>query len=140
MIRLRPQRRSGVLTVCVLVCLMVAATVMAITVHCAIRARRHTQLEHQMIQTEWLLDAGVRRANTKIADQAGYEGETWNPAGALDRFGTATVQIQINRDSTDTSRVEVSATIVASSPGGRTTRKSHQFDLSTNPPDTSTAE
>ena len=60
--RCRSPQRRGFLAVCVLACLAIAATTMAITVRCTLQARRNTRLEHQMLQTEWLLDAGVHRA------------------------------------------------------------------------------
>ena len=138
--RCRSANRSGVLAVCVLVCLTIAAAVMTITVRSALRARRHSLLEHQLTQTEWLLDAGVRRAMTKIQIEPDYQGETWNPVGALERIGTATVEIVISNDAPDSASAKVTATIVESSPLAKTTRRSHQFIFQPNSPDTSTAE
>ncbi|MDG2220023.1 MAG: hypothetical protein P8L85_01495 [Rubripirellula sp.] len=127
--RRRPRNRAGVLTVCTLACLTVAAGMMAITVHATLRARRHARLEHQMIQTEWLLDAGVRRAMISMMNQSNYQGETWSPAGALDQFGTATVQVTVSPETSNSATVKVTATLVEPSARARTTRRSHEFEF-----------
>ena len=132
--------RGGILTVATLVCLTIAAALMAITVHGALRARRHAMLEHQLVQTEWLLDAGVRRARAGLQNQSDYQGETWTPAGGLDRFGTATVEIVISTAASESPVATVTATIVESPARARTTRRSHQFSFQPNSTDTSSAE
>ncbi|MCP4890726.1 MAG: hypothetical protein GY904_29525 [Planctomycetaceae bacterium] len=127
--RLRPPSRPGVLAVCTLACLTVAAAIMATTVHGTLRARRHAKLEHQMIQTEWLLDAGIHRAMNNMMNQPNYQGETWIPAGALDTFGAATVQIIVSPETSKPVTVKVKATIVEPSARARTTRRSHEFEF-----------
>lgn len=134
------QKRSGVLAVFVLACLVVAAALMAITVEVAIRARRQTRLEHQMVQTEWLLDAGIRRATVKLRNQPEFKGETWVPSGALERFGSASVEIAVTNDDTSSKQVEVIATIAGSSRTGKSTQRSHRFNLEMKNTETPTAE
>lgn len=138
--RRRPLNRSGVLAVCTLACLTIAAATMTITVHATLRARRHAKLEHQLIQTEWLLDAGVRRAMASMKGQSNYQGETWIPTGALDRFGTATVEVTVSTDSSVSATVKVTATIIEPSARASTTRRSHLFKFPTSSTVTSTAE
>jgi hypothetical protein len=129
--RRKAANREGIFTVCVLVCLTIAAAVMIFTVRTALRARRDIRLEHQLIQTEWLLDAGVRRAQAAISRQPEYQGETWTPSGSLQRFGDATVQITVLSD-LDPTKVLVSASIVDSSLRAQTTRRSHHFTVRLN--------
>ncbi|MEM8665905.1 MAG: hypothetical protein AAGG48_00210 [Planctomycetota bacterium] len=134
------KRNGGVLAVCTLVCLMVTATVMAITIQSALRYRRQTRLEQQMVQTDFLLDAGIQRALQKLETQADYEGESWTPAGELTRFGEATVQIAVKREPNTMINAKVTATIIESSARQQKTSRSYEFTVQQNASDISTAE
>ena len=109
------QRRphSGALLICVLVCMLVASAMVTATTRSALQARRDIRLQHQMRQTELLLDAGILRAASQIQQSNQYEGETWRPKEALSRFDNPSVEIRISSDEKkDNSRhVEVIASI-----------------------------
>lgn len=126
--RYRPADRNGVLTVCVLVCLTISATIMIVIAGSALRARRNVQFEHQMAQTGWLLDAGIIRARNQLKGQLNYSGETWKPTGAIEDFGTAEVEITVTADTNEGRTINVTATIVESAARARTTRRSQRVD------------
>ena len=148
----KPHRnpRGGALLICVLVCLLVASAMVTATTRSALQSRRNVRLQHQMRQTELLLDAGVLRAASQLQLSDDYEGETWRPKGALDRFDNPLVEIRISsgEQQDDSRRVEVIASLGVSDDPKRTnatlTRRTHTFspelsDISPTP-ESSTAE
>jgi type II secretory pathway component PulK len=88
----------GLVTICVLTCLLVATSLAMLVMQAAIRERREISLRHQMLQTEFLLDAGVQLARSRIMASTDYQGETWIPNAASTGFPNATVVIQLNDD------------------------------------------
>ncbi len=109
---MRRQARSGLVTVCVLVCLLVATSLAMVAMRSALRERREIMVRHQMLQTEFLLDAGVRRGITsadEFNDRSGTDGEfeTWQPR--LDSLAFLMPTAQTRR--IDDEHVEVIATI-----------------------------
>jgi hypothetical protein len=107
------KQRGGSIVVCVLVCLLVASTMVTVTTTWALRSRREVRLGHQMRQTELLLDAGVLRAARRLQDSSDYQGESWRPAAAITRFDNALVEIRVTADEQDSAsrRVEVIASL-----------------------------
>lgn len=77
--RSAPAARRGTLMACVLVCMLVVASIVALIAKDAIAGRRETKLRSQLHQTERLLDAGVLRASLRFKQDADYRGETWKP-------------------------------------------------------------
>ena len=75
--------RSAALLICVLVCLLVASSIVMATTHTALRERRNVRIEHQMLQTQLLLDAGILRAAAQLRSSPRYEGETWQPKASI---------------------------------------------------------
>lgn len=88
------QSRSGLVTICVLACLLVATSLAWLAMQSALRERREITLRHQMLQTEFLLDAGVRRAVRQSRSSADDEGETWQPELKATSFPNPLVQIR----------------------------------------------
>jgi type II secretory pathway component PulK len=68
--------RSGSILIVVLVCLTFAATVLFGALRTSLQQRRQLRNEHDSVQTEWLLDAGVRLANEKLRLDKSYAGQT----------------------------------------------------------------
>ena len=60
-----PTRKGSVLIV-VLVCLSFAATVLFGALRTSLQQRRQLRNEHDLVQTEWLLDAGVQVGHRKL--------------------------------------------------------------------------
>lgn len=129
----RKQRR-GALLICVLVCLLVACALISSTVRSALRSRRDVRVQHQMRQTELLLDAGVLRAARLLRASADYQGESWRPTTAITRFDNALVKIHVTRGDNDSRLVEVIASLgVAVDDVKQTrallTRRTHTFQI-----------
>ncbi len=148
----KPHRkpRSGALLICVLVCMLVASAMVTATTRSALQSRRNVRLQHQMRQTELLLDAGVLRAASQLQLSDDYEGETWRPTNALDRFDNPLVEIRISsgEQKDDSRRVEVIASLgISDDPqkiNASRTRRTHTFSLELSDisptPESSTAE
>lgn len=134
----RQRLRQGTLVVCVLVCLLVASSIATAMIQSALGARRGLRLEHQMRQTQLLLDAGILRAVRKCRTSEDYQGETWRPAPAIARFEGARVDINVTSDDgrDGWQRIEVVAILALQSDGNQRkrlprTRRTHAFRLRT---------
>lgn len=98
----RVARRSGTLMVCVLVCMLVVGSLVALLAKDALSARRETKLRFQAMQTERLLDAGILRATKQSKTDPDYAGETWTPELELagqPAGATVTITVQDNQTS-----------------------------------------
>lgn len=128
-----PRRsRGGAVLVCVLVCLLVATSLVTSMTRNALRFRRDVRAQHQLRQTELLLDAGVLRAARRLQRANDYRGESWRPEGAIDRFDNPQVEIRVESIDGDSRRVEVAASLGAGGDDGRQyvasrTRRTHVF-------------
>ncbi len=91
-------RRNGLVTICVLVCLVVASSIAMLTLRQEISLRRELSLHQQMRQTEFLLEAGVQKAASRLKESPDYRGETWKPTHALEKFSNAQVVIRLTND------------------------------------------
>lgn len=136
--------RSGALMICVLACLLVSSAIVLASTRTALSTRQQTRLHHQLLQTEWLLEAGVMRAARQVALSDHYDGEIWRPAHALDRFEHPLVEIKVQRDG-DKRRLTVSASLGkadsdSAGPNVSQTRRSHSFEVLLSNPVTSTTE
>lgn len=126
--------RTGTLVVCVMVCLLVASTMVATTTQSALRSRRDVRLRQQLRQTELLLDAGVHRASRQLKIDADYRGEEWLPKPIMGL--TPMVQIQILNQSEPTREIHVIATLGTRDGAGNyreatKTQRSHRFQFTT---------
>ena len=133
--KIHRKSRGGALLICVLVCLLVASAMVTATTRSALQARRNVRLQRQMRQTELLLDAGVLRAARQLQLSGEYEGETWRPKDALDRFDNPLVEIRISagEKKDNSSRVEVIAILgIPDDPqqiNATLTRRTHTFSI-----------
>jgi type II secretory pathway component PulK len=79
-----------------LVCLAVAAAMIAATARIALTAHRATQTASWNEQARLLAESGVERAAAKLAADAAYAGETWTiPAAELGGQDGGVVRIQV---------------------------------------------
>ena len=131
----RKRAHGGALLICVLVCLLVASAMVTATTRSALQSRRNVRLQHQMRQTELLLEAGVLRAASQLQRSDRYQGETWRPESGLIRFEDPLVEIRVRgvAKTNDSTRVEVVATLRTQGDPKRgnasLTKRSHTFSI-----------
>lgn len=71
-------KRRGTVLVCTLACAVVVIGVGSASVKLALEHRRTARQRHQLQQTQWLLDAGIQRAQRKLQESGtDYQGELW---------------------------------------------------------------
>lgn len=121
------QKRGGSLLICVVACISIVSSILMGATHSALRARSQVRVERQLRQVELLLEAGVRRAAARAAEQDEYDGETWTlAADAIPEFARGRVDIEVDRSGAQPI-VNVAAELSAGS--ARTIRRSFQFSL-----------
>jgi type II secretory pathway component PulK len=136
---MRPDRRSkasrGSVLICVLVCLGIASIVSLGTLKTSLTHRRELQRHWQMEQTQWVLEAGWRRAQrSRLADDQ-YTGETWQLAKVLHSDLDASVQITIKPQerSQDFDELLIVVTLQTKDPVPIVTRRSRSWQLKNTP-------
>jgi len=92
-------RRSGLMIIAALVCLLVVTSIVGSMVQSALRARRQLHVERDRRQAELLLEAGANRAAARLAVEPGFLGETWElPAEAIIGQGDGHVTTEVSRN------------------------------------------
>lgn len=127
-------RRTGVILVGVLACLVVVTSLCGSLLHTVLRDRHQVRVQQQLMQTELLCEAGVMRAATQLKNSPQYAGETWTPD--LESAGWPYAQVDIEVDIVDESReltVRIVARLGRSSDEFDTLQRSHTFALTTSP-------
>ena len=90
-------RRSGMVMVAALVCLLVVTTLICNMLQGTLRARRQLHAERDRRQTELLLEAGAGRAAIRLAADPAFRGEIWNlPAEAIVGRGEGRVTTEVS--------------------------------------------
>jgi len=69
--------RRGLTTVAVLICLVVILLISGVLLKIGVAHRDRVRAMEQSLQAEWLAQAGLDRAEARLASSAGYAGETW---------------------------------------------------------------
>ncbi|MGN6133939.1 MAG: hypothetical protein ACTHOU_05525 [Aureliella sp.] len=122
--------RHGTIIVCVLACLVIVTGLIAATVRNVLHSRRQVRLEHQLMQTELLCEAGVRRAAAQLKTSSDYRGETWSPKLDSVPWNEAAVEIRIERQADAAARrVEVVARVGSEPLGIPQMQRSHTFTV-----------
>ena len=126
----RRRSRCATVIVCVLACLVITSALIAATVQIVLRARRTVRLEHQLLQTELLCEAGVLRAAGQLKQSSAYAGETWTPALGQLPWDEASVDIRVKAEDDDpVQRVEVIARLGSEALGIAAMQRSHTFTV-----------
>jgi len=73
--------RRGLTAVAVLVCLVVVTLISGVILKVGLAHRNQVRAQERQIQAEWLAQAGLDRALFRLAESAGYTGESWLIAG-----------------------------------------------------------
>jgi hypothetical protein len=109
---IRPARRRGAILLAVIVCLMIATSLLVSTLGLAVSLRRSTQVQLWGIEAEWLAQSALGRAAARLAADAHYTGETWRlPADEFGGDQPAVVRIEVKAvpDQPDRRSVRVEA-------------------------------
>ena len=122
-------KRSGVVIIAALVCLLVVMAILGAMLRGTLRNYREMRSERDLRQTELLLQAAHGRVLRRIKNDAEYRGETWNlPADEIAGTGEGRVTIEITPA---TRQAAGNAKVVAEYPlGGETSiRRSLVFQI-----------
>ncbi len=132
----KQKKRNAVILIAVLVCALVALSILATSIHVALRYRREGRTQQQLQQASLLLDAGCLRAVEQLQASAEYSGETWQLGEALPEFTASFVEIRVGQAATD-KNVEVIARLSRSEDDPHSIQLSHEFtwtlDISSSP-------
>jgi len=132
--RSKRQIRLGTVLICVLACMGVVSTMLMVTMHSTVRARREARLQLRLLQTEHLCEAGILRAIRELKKSPSYRGETWNPS--LDSADyQAIVEIKLKPSNGKNSSIDaiVIATLSSSVASTDRIQRSHMFQIDLNP-------
>ena len=127
--QLKSRSRSGTVLICVLACLGIVIALVMTTVQSSLRGRREVRMQRQLIQTEFLCEAGVQRAVQQLRKSPEYKGEKWLPKLGSTLFGNAAIEIRIepSQEVVNTLRAEVIATLADSADSNDRMQRSHTF-------------
>jgi len=124
--------RTGTVLICVLACLGIVIAMVMTTVQSSLRGRAAVRMQRQMLQTELLCEAGVKRAVQQFSKSVEYRGEMWMPKSFTSPFEHAVIEIKL-QPSSDTSKsinAEVVASLASSANSSDRMQRSHAFTLS----------
>jgi Tfp pilus assembly protein PilX len=92
------RRRSGLVSVVVLITLFVIGLIGMALLKVAFARRAELGMEERRVQAIWLAESGVDRAIARLNASAEFAGETWEvSAEDLGGRGAATVAIQVEK-------------------------------------------
>ena len=130
--RLKSKSRSGTILICVLACLGVVTALVMSTLQSSLRGRREVRMQRQLIQTEYLCEAGVQRAVKRLKESPNYLGEKWLPRLGTTSFENAAIEIRIEpvRDAANRIRVDVTASLSSTAESNDRMQRSHTFIIS----------
>ena len=94
----RSSGRNGSVLIVVLVCLGFAATVLMGALRTSLQQRRQLRNEHDSLQTEWLLDAGVRLSMKELSKNGNYLGQNTTLEEGLRVGQVGVIRIKVSRD------------------------------------------
>lgn len=94
----RSSGRNGSVLVVVLVCLGFAATVLMGALRTSLQQRRQLRNEHDSLQVEWLLDAGVRLSMKELSNDDNYLGQNTTLEEGLRAGQVGVIGIKVSRD------------------------------------------
>ncbi|HUP80756.1 MAG TPA: hypothetical protein VM260_19555 [Pirellula sp.] len=121
--------RSGTVLICVLACLGIVTVLVITTMQNSLRGRREVRMQRQLLQTEFLCEAGVKRAVQRLKRSPEYKGEKWLPKLGTTSFENSTIEIRIEpaKENANSLRAEVVASIADSANSNNRMQRSHTF-------------
>ncbi len=125
------ESRSGTVLICVLACLGIVFAMVITTVQWSLRGRLEVRMQRQLLQTELLCEAGVKRAVQQFRKSAEYRGEKWTPKSISSRFEHAVIEIQLEPSAQDprSMNAEIVASLASSANSNDRMQRSHTFTI-----------
>jgi len=107
------QTRKGTALITVLVCMGFISSIILGWVHVSLNVRRGLRRDQQLVQTHWLLEAGIQQGLQNIQSNKNYEGELITLSQSLSNLDRAAIEIEVlpATDLLKTKRMKVIATI-----------------------------
>ena len=107
------QTRKGTALITVLVCMGFVSSIILGWVHVSLNVRRGLRRDQQLVQTHWLLEAGIQQGLQYIQSNKNYEGELITLSQSLSNLDRAAIEIEVlpATDLLKTKRMKVIATI-----------------------------
>lgn len=107
------QTRKGTALITVLVCMGFISSIILGWVHVSLNMRRGLRRDQQLVQTHWLLEAGIQQGLQNIQSNKHYEGELITLSQPLSNLDRAAIEIEVlpATDLLKTKRMKVIATI-----------------------------
>lgn len=129
--QMKSRSRSGTILICVLACLGIVIALVMTTMQSSLRGRREVRMQRQLIQAEFLCEAGVQRAVQQLKKAPEYKGEIWFPKLGSTSFENAAIEIRIepSKEVVNTLRAEVIATLAESADSNARMQRSHTFSI-----------
>ena len=129
--QMKSRSRSGTILICVLACLGIVIALVMTTIQSSLRGRREVRMQRQLIQTEFLCEAGVQRAVQQLKKSPEYKGEKWFPKLGSTSYENAAIEIRIepSTEVVNTLRAEVIATLAESAESNDRMQRSHTFSI-----------
>lgn len=127
----KPKHRSGAVLICVLACLGIVIAMVMSTVQSSLRGRLAARQQKQLLQTEHLCEAGVKRAVQQFAKSNAYRGETWAPKSAIESFRWAIVEIKIapTPENSESLTIDVVASLASAADSNDRMQRTHSFTI-----------
>ena len=127
----KSKSRSGTVLICVLACLGIVMTLVMCIMQSSLRGRREVRMQRQLVQTEFLCEAGVQRAIKQSNRLPDYRGEKWYPALGNKSFEYVAVEIRMEPSKEDGNEMmaEVIATLASSPASNDRMQRSHKFNI-----------
>ena len=121
--RLTRQSRKGTVLITVLVCMGFTTSILLGWIHMSLNMRRGLRRDQQLIQTHWLLEAGIQQGLQNIKSDKTYEGELITLSQPLSNLDRAAIEIKIlpATELKKTKRMKVIATIQKNTSNPETT-------------------
>ena len=111
--RRSPRRnpRSAAILVTVLLTMLVVTSIVGTTMLLSLRSQRECRVERQMMQVQFLCEAGAIRATEKLAMEPDFSGDSWLPELGDGSDAIAEIVTRIVRDPDQPLMIEVVASL-----------------------------
>lgn len=111
--RQRTHRRTGAVLIVVLVVLSVVLSILGATVAASLREHAECRTERQLLQIQFLCEAGFLRTIEQLRANPDFTGEEWTPELSDDSEATAHLVTKVIRSEGKQITIDVTASLEA---------------------------